>query len=38
MSSKIQGHEVNWKTIYDLLYMFHINFCHNMYDSEDTAQ
>ena len=33
-----KGHEVNWNTIYDLLlYVFHINFCHNMHHLEDTA-
>ena len=37
MSSKVNGNEVNWNTIYDLLYVFHINFGHDKHDSEDTA-
>ena len=32
-----QSNEVDWNTIYDLLYVFHINFCHKMHHSEDTA-
>ena len=35
--SKVNCHEVNWKTIYDLLYVFHINLGHNMHDSGDIA-
>ena len=31
MSSKVKGHEVNLDTIYDLLYVFHINFGYNMH-------
>ena len=34
---QIKGHEVNWKTIYDLPYVFHRNLCYNMHHSEDTA-
>ena len=29
--SKVQGQEVNYETIYDLLYVFHINFGHSMH-------
>ena len=37
MSSKVKFHEINWKTIYDLLDVFPINFGHNMHDSGDIA-
>ena len=33
----LKGHEGQLNNHYDLLYMFDINFCHNMHDSEDTA-
>ena len=39
-SSKVKGNEVNWNTIYmhkTYLYVFHINFSHDMHHSEDTA-
>ena len=31
MSSKVKFYQVNWKAIYDLLYVFHTNFDHTMY-------
>ena len=31
-----KGHPMS-NIIFDLLYVFHINFCHNMDHSEDTA-
>ena len=34
---KVKGNEVNWNTIYDLLYVFHINFGHDKHNSGDTA-
>ena len=37
MSSQVKGNEVNWNTIYDLLYVLHINFGHDKHDSGDTA-
>ena len=37
MSSKVKRHYVNWKAIYDFLYVFHIHFCHNMHTLWDTA-
>ncbi len=29
-SSKVKGHDVNWKAIYDILYVFHKNFDNKM--------
>ena len=37
MSSKVKYHEANWKIIYDLLYVFHINFGHNMHHFWDIS-
>ena len=37
MSSKVKGHEVNYETIYDLLYVFHINFGYNMHHFRDIS-
>ena len=31
----VKGHGVNWDTIYDLLYVFHINFGRHMYDARE---
>ena len=31
MSSKVKFYKVNWKAIYDLLYVFHTNFDPTMY-------
>ena len=31
MTSKVKFYQVNWKAIYDLLYVFHTNFHHTMY-------
>ena len=30
MSSKVKGHEVNWKIIYDFVYVLHINIGHSI--------
>ena len=30
ISSKVKCHKVNWKAIYDLLYVFHTNFSHTI--------
>ena len=32
---KVKGNEVNWNTIYDLLYVFHINFGHDKHKLKD---
>jgi hypothetical protein len=37
MSSKVKRHYVNWKAIYDFLYVFHIHFCHNMHNLWDAS-
>ena len=34
---KAKGHEVNWKTTWLTIYVFHVNFGHNIHDSGDTA-
>ena len=31
MSSKVKFYQVNWKAIYDLLYVIHTNFDYTMY-------
>ena len=31
ISSKVKCYKVNWKAIYDLLYVFHKNFSHTMH-------
>ena len=40
ISSKVKcytSHKVNWKAIYDLLYVFHTNFDHMMHHLRDTT-